>query len=61
MYTQFDKALIALALAVLSILNLLWGIDLFGVHTEEAVGIVIAVLIPILVWWFPNLPAPRLR
>jgi hypothetical protein len=61
MITAFDKALIALLLAVLSILNLLWGIDLFGVHTEEAVGIVIAVLIPILVWWFPNLPTTRLR
>jgi hypothetical protein len=62
MYTEFDKALIALALAVLSILNLLWGIDLFGAHTEQAIGVIIAVLIPVLVWWFPNLPpARRLR
>jgi hypothetical protein len=61
MYTQFDKALIALLLAVLSILNLLWGIDLFGAHTEEAVGVIIAVLMPVLVWWFPNKQPTRLR
>jgi TctA family transporter len=61
MYTQFDKALIALVLAALSILNLLFGIDLFGAHTEQAIGIVIAVLIPILVWFIPNKQPLRLR
>lgn len=54
MFTSIDKALIAAVLAILSIVNLLWGIDLFGQHTEEVVGTVIAVLIPILVWAFPN-------
>lgn len=54
MFTQIDKALAAAALAILSILNLLWGIDLFGVHTEEVVGVVISVLLPILVWAVPN-------
>jgi TctA family transporter len=61
MYTTFDKALIALLLAALSILNILFGIELFGVHTEQAIGIIIAVLIPILVWWFPNKQPARLR
>jgi hypothetical protein len=54
MFTEYDKALAALALAVLSILNLLWGIDLFGAHTEEVIGVIIAVAIPILVWFIPN-------
>ena len=54
MFTTIDKALVAAVLAILSIVNLLWGVDLFGPHTEEVVGTVIAVAIPIFVWFFPN-------
>jgi hypothetical protein len=54
MYTSADKAWTALALGVLSLLNVVWGIDLFGVHTEELVGIVIAILFPVAVYAIPN-------
>ena len=54
MFTSYDKALAALVLAILSIVNLLWGVDLFGAHTEEAIGVVLAILMPILVWAIPN-------
>ncbi|HEY2530317.1 MAG TPA: hypothetical protein VGJ20_20665 [Xanthobacteraceae bacterium] len=61
MFTTIDKALVAGALAVLSIINILWGIDLFGLHTEETIGVIISVVLPILVWFFPNLPPARTR
>lgn len=56
MFTEIDKALVALVLSVASIINLLWGFDLFGwgVHTEQTVGTIISVLLPILVWLIPN-------
>lgn len=56
MFTEIDKALVALVLSIASIINLLWGFDLFGwgVHTEQTVGTIIAVLLPILVWLIPN-------
>ena len=54
MFTSMDKALVALLLAVLSIINWTWGIDLFGDRTEEVVGIIISVLMPLLVYFVPN-------
>lgn len=54
MFTSMDKALVALVIAVLSIINLVWGIDLFGARSEETVGIIISVLMPILVYFIPN-------
>ena len=37
MFTSIDKALVAAIMGILSIVNLLWGVDLFGwgVHTER--------------------------
>jgi hypothetical protein len=54
MYTSADKAWTALLLGVLSLLNIVWGIDWFGAQTEELIGIVIAILFPIAVYVVPN-------
>jgi hypothetical protein len=55
---EFNKAIVALAMAVLVIIDQLWGIDL-GAVSEETVTIVLAVLTPILVWLVPNWPTRR--
>lgn len=57
MVTTFDKALVALILAVLEIINLVWGPGWWDALTEETIGVIIAVLMPILVWLVPNLQA----
>ena len=56
MYTSIDKALVAAVLSLASIINLLWGVDIFGwgVHTEQTVGTIISVILPIIVWLIPN-------
>ena len=61
MITSIDKALVAAIMGLLSIVNLLWGVDLFGwgVHTEQTLGTIIAVLLPIVVWLVPNAGATR--
>ena len=52
MFTSFDKALVALVMAALSILNLKFGVDL-GL-SEATVTAIIAGLTPILVFLWPN-------
>ena len=47
-------ALTAGILAILSLVNLVWGIDLFGGSAEEWVAALIAVLTPLFVWLIPN-------
>lgn len=56
MFTSLDKALVAAVLSIASIINLLWGFDLFGwgAQTEQIVGTLISVLLPIAVWLIPN-------
>lgn len=56
MFTEVDKALVAAILSIVSIINLLWGVDIFGwgVHTEQTIGTIVSVLLPILVWLIPN-------
>lgn len=56
MFTSIDKAIAAAVLGVASIINLVWGHDIFGwgEHTEQTVGTIIAVLLPIVVWMIPN-------
>jgi hypothetical protein len=49
-----EKAWVALALAILTIVNLLWGEGWWDHFTEEVVGVIIAALIPIFVWLVPN-------
>lgn len=56
MFTSIDKALVAAVLSIASIINLIWGVDIFGwgVHTEQTVGTIISVILPIIVWLIPN-------
>jgi hypothetical protein len=52
MFTSMDKAIVALIMGVLSILNLVWGINI-GV-SAETVSAIIAAVTPILVYLIPN-------
>lgn len=57
MFTSIDKALTALVMAVLFLLNTVFGIN-FGL-TEAQVATILTVLTPFLVWLVPNKPAVR--
>lgn len=52
MFTTFDKALVALIMGLLSLLNLVFGIDL-GV-SPEVVSAIVAAITPVLVYLVPN-------
>lgn len=52
MFTTLDKALAALVMAVLSIVNLVFGWN-FGISPETVSGI-IAALTPLIVYMVPN-------
>jgi hypothetical protein len=52
MFTSIDKALTAIVMAVLYLLNSLGGIDI-GL-SEETVAAILAALTPLLVWLVPN-------
>ena len=52
MFTTFDKALVALTMALLSILNLAFGVDL-GLD-EATISALIAALTPLAVYLWPN-------
>lgn len=53
MISQFDKALVALVMAILSLVSL-WTGWLPNSITEEHVAAIIAVLTPVLVYLVPN-------
>jgi hypothetical protein len=53
MFTSIDKALVALVMAVLSILTF-FGITVPEWASEQAVGSVIGALTPVLVYFWPN-------
>jgi hypothetical protein len=55
MFTSIDKALAALLMGVVAILDQLFGIDI-GLG-EDTVTAIAAALTPILVWLVPNKPA----
>lgn len=55
---EFNKAIVALVMAALVIIEQIWGIKI-GSISEETITIVLAVLTPILVWAVPNWPAAR--
>jgi len=57
MFTSVDKALIAVVMAVIYLLNTFAGLHL-GV-SEEFLNTVIAVITPILVYLIPNKPSSR--
>jgi hypothetical protein len=52
MFTSIDKALTAIVMAVLYLLNSFGGIDV-GL-SEETVAAILAALTPLLVWLVPN-------
>jgi len=54
--TTIDKAIVAFVLGALSIVNLVFGTGWWSNVTEETIGIVLAVLMPILTWLVPNRP-----
>jgi hypothetical protein len=49
-----DKALVALILSVLQIVDWVFGQGWFGHVTEETLGVIISVFTPLLVWLVPN-------
>lgn len=55
MVTSIDKALVAVIMGVLYLLNTFAGIDL-GV-SEATINAIIAAVTPLLVWIVPNKPA----
>lgn len=56
MFTSIDKAIVAAIMGLLSVVNILWGFDLFGwgEATQHTLEVIISVLLPILVWLIPN-------
>jgi hypothetical protein len=54
MYTSLDKALVALVMAVLAILNQAFGIVTPSFLSEGNVTAIIAALTPLLVYLIPN-------
>jgi hypothetical protein len=57
MFTTIDKALTAVVMGLLSILNLVFGISL-GIE-PATVQIIISALTPVLVYLIPNKPAVK--
>lgn len=53
MYTQFDKAIVAVIMAAVGVANI------FGFHfglSEAVVTQIVTIATPVLVWLIPNLP-----
>jgi hypothetical protein len=55
MFTSMDKALVALIMSALFLINFFFGLNL-GFVTQETVATVVGLLTPILVWAIPNKP-----
>lgn len=53
MFTSVDKALIALVMAAVWLLNYFFGVNL-GWISQETVATVVGLLTPVLVWAVPN-------
>ena len=53
MYTNFDKALVTLVMAIIGIVGVLW--KPLNV-SPEVVATIVGVLTPVLVYLIPNLP-----
>jgi hypothetical protein len=54
MFTSIDKALVAVVMGILSVLNLMFGFVPPEWASAENVSMVIAGLTPVLVWLVPN-------
>lgn len=55
MFSSMDKALVALIMSVIFLLNFFFGINL-GVVSQDTVATIVGLLTPILVWAIPNKP-----
>lgn len=53
MFTSVDKALVALVMAVIWLVNFFFGVNL-GWITQDTVATVVGLLTPVLVWAIPN-------
>jgi hypothetical protein len=53
MFTSIDKALVALIMSAIFLVNFFFGLNL-GFLTQETVATVVGLLTPILVWATPN-------
>lgn len=53
MFTSIDKALTAMIMAVIFLLNYFFGFNL-GWLTADTIAAIVAALTPILVWAVPN-------
>jgi aromatic ring hydroxylase len=56
MFTAVDKAIVAMVMGALYIVNEFFGTEVFNHITEEMVTVVIALLTPFLVYLVPNRP-----
>ena len=56
MFTSIDKSIVAAIMGLLSIVNIVWGHDLFGwgESTQHTLEVIISVLLPIVIWITPN-------
>ena len=43
--TPFAKLVVVLILALIDIVNYIWGVDLIGVRNEQALGIIVTLLL----------------
>jgi purine-cytosine permease-like protein len=53
-FTEYNKAWVALIMAILVVLDQVFGISFGDVLSEEFITMLLAVLTPILVWLIPN-------
>lgn len=53
MFTSIDKALAAMVMAVLFLLNTFVGLDTSWI-SQETVATIIGLLMPVIVWLVPN-------
>ena len=48
-----NKAIVAAVMAILVVIDQVWGIG-FGAITEEWITVLLAILTPVFVWLIPN-------
>lgn len=57
MFTSIDKALVALIMSAIWLINFFFGLDL-GWVTQDTVATIVGLVTPILVWAVPNKAKP---
>lgn len=56
MFTSVDKAIVALIMAICFLLNTWFHVSIPGFITADNITQLLAVLTPIVVYWWPNKP-----